>query len=57
MFLSPGVLQSRNRNAHDLHKAEQMSEIEADLKFSAAAYLRDLAASAKTPETQAAALT
>jgi hypothetical protein len=33
-----------------------MSEIEADLKFSAAAYLRDLAASAKTPEAQAAAL-
>jgi hypothetical protein len=33
-----------------------MSEIEADLKFSAAAYLRDLAASAKTPEAQAAIL-
>ena len=33
-----------------------MSEIEADLKFAAAAYLRDLAASAKTPERQAAAL-
>jgi integrase len=33
-----------------------MSEIEADLKFSAAAYLRDLAASAKTPERQTAAL-
>jgi hypothetical protein len=33
-----------------------MSEIEADLKVSAAAYLRDLAASAKTPEAQTAAL-
>jgi hypothetical protein len=33
-----------------------MSEIEADLKFSAAAYLRDLALSAKTPERQTAAL-
>jgi hypothetical protein len=33
-----------------------MSEIEADLKFSAAAYLRDLAASAKSPDVKAAAL-
>jgi hypothetical protein len=33
-----------------------MSEIEADLQFSAAAYLRDLAASAKTPDAQAAIL-
>lgn len=34
-----------------------MSELEADMKFSAAAYLHDYAAKAKTPEKVAAALT
>ena len=33
-----------------------MSELEADMKFSAAAYLRDYAAKAKTPENAAVAL-
>ena len=33
-----------------------MSEIEANLKFSAAAYLRSLAASAKDPDTKTATL-